>query len=613
MSAQSHFETLSVYRAAAIRMVPTDGEAQDWVGEGGGLSQSFEQLGRGTIIGVLRDPGVAEISLGDGDLLVKVFRDGSGGRLEVSWAGEAVVSEAVAIPTIDPMPVGPQFRPTPGSETDLSHGLDALHLPLYGVEDVGGDIRWFTDGQHGPGNGAMVLRATVPPLGPEGLGSAAFRRAHQVRAAYVVGAMAGGIASVEVVLAAAGAGYVGFFGAGGLPLPAIEAALERLSSEAKGPWGANLLHNPVEPGVEEGTVDLYLKHGVRRISASAYMSLSPAVVRYRLTGIELRDGRPHCPNHVFAKVSRPEVAERFLRPAPADAIQALVHKGVITAEQAEWAAHVPVAADITAEADSGGHTDHRPLPVLLPELLQLRDRIAQEEGYAARGTVPRVGAAGGLGTPKAVWGAFAMGADYVLTGSVNQATREAGTSKLVKEMLAEARFTDVATGPAPDMFEIGAKVQVLSRGSMYAQRAQRLYELYKQYGDLDALPDKERKRVEKQMFKRSLDDVWADTKAYWAERDPKQVEKAEKDPRHKLALTFRWYLGFTSRWARVGEEDRKRDYQVWCGPSMGGYNSWAEHEGVAHLERTIASVAAHLLEGAAREARQTALRLAGVV
>ncbi len=612
MSAQSHFETLSVYRAAAIRMVPTDGEPQDWVGEGGGLADAFERVGRVTLVGVLRDPGVKEVSLGDGELLVRVIREGPAGRLAVSWGEETVVSELVAIPAIDPMPVGPLFRPTPGSETDLTQGLRSLHLPLYGVEDVGGDIRWFTDGQHGPGTGAMVLRATVAPMGPESLGSAAFRRAHQVRAAYVVGAMAGGIASVEVVLAAAEAGYIGFFGAGGLPVPAVEEALKRLAAEAKGPWGANLLHNPAEPAVEEATVDLYLRYGVRRISASAYMGLSAAVVRYRLTGIELRDGRPHCPNHVFAKVSRPEVAERFLRPAPATMIQALVEQGVLSPEQAAWAAAMPIAEDVTAEADSGGHTDHRPLPVLLPEMLQLRDQISKEEGYAARGIHLRIGAAGGLGTPKAVWGAFAMGADYVLTGSVNQATKEAGTSQAVKAMLAEARFTDVASGPAPDMFEIGAKVQVLSRGSMYAQRAQRLYELYKQYGDLDAIPEKERARIEKQMFHRPLAEVWDETKAYWAQRDPAQVEKAEKDPRHKLALTFRWYLGFTSRWARMGEEERKRDYQIWCGPSMGGYNSWVESLGIAHRERTIASVAALLLEGAAGEARRVAVQLAGL-
>ena len=40
---------------------------------------------------------------------------------------------------------------------------------------------------------------------------------------------------------------------------------------------ANLLNNPHEPAVEEQTVDLYLKYCEHRISASAYMDLSPAV------------------------------------------------------------------------------------------------------------------------------------------------------------------------------------------------------------------------------------------------------------------------------------------------------------------------------------------------
>ena len=249
---------------------------------------------------------------------------------------------------------------------------------------------------------------------------------------------------------------------------------------------------------------------------------------------------------------------------------------------------------------------------LLPELLALRDRVVAEEGFAARGIEVHVGAAGGLGTPDAVWGAFALGADYVLTGSVNQATREAGTSDMVKEMLATASFTDVASGPAPDMFELGAKVQVLSRGSMYAQRAQRLYDIYKAYDSMEAIPEKDRKRIEKQMFHRPLAEVWEGTRGYWQARDPRQVEKAERDPRHKMALTFRWYLGMTSRWAREGTDGRKRDFQIWCGPSMGAFNAWAKGTELEAVEnRTIASVAQALLLGAAQVGRRSIARTLG--
>ncbi|MEQ1508507.1 MAG: PfaD family polyunsaturated fatty acid/polyketide biosynthesis protein, partial [Myxococcota bacterium] len=410
-------------------------------------------------------------------------------------------------------------------------------------------------------------------------------------------------------------GLLSFFGSGGLPLDAIEAALAKVSAEVgAGPWGFNLLHNPIEPDVEERTVDLYLKYGVKVVEASAYMGLTPAVVRFRTHGITAGpDGRVVCPNRLFAKVSRPEVAEKFLRPPPADLLEGLVGRGELTPAQAELARRIPVAEDVTAEADSGGHTDHRPLVVLVPSMLALRSRIAAEEGYKARGISLRIGAAGGLGTPSAIHAAFALGADYVLTGSVNQATIEAGTSPLAKEMLTQAGWWEVASGPAPDMFEIGAKVQVLARGSMYAQRAQRLYDLYKAYDDLDAIPASERERIEKQIFRRPLADVAADTRAYWVERDPRQVKRMDEDPHHRMALVFRWYLGMTSRWARTGDEDRKRDFQMWCGPAMGAFNEWVKGSGLEPLSaRTIPAIASALMRGAAIQLRVELARAQGL-
>ncbi|MGE1076479.1 hypothetical protein ACQJ22_28560, partial [Pseudomonas fragariae (ex Marin et al. 2024)] len=79
---------------------------------------------------------------------------------------------------------------------------------------------------------------------------------------------------------------------------------------------------------------------------------------------------------------------------------------------------------------------------------------------------------------QAVYAAFAMGAAYVCTGSINQACIEAGTSPQVKALLGRAKMDDVAMAPSADMFEIGSKVQVLKGGTMYAMRAQKLYNLY---------------------------------------------------------------------------------------------------------------------------------------
>src|SRR5206468_8042587 len=98
-------------------------------------------------------------------------------------------------------------------------------------------------------------------------------------------------------------------------------------------------------------------------------------------------------------------------------------------------------------------------------------------------------------TPAAAAAAFIMGAAYVLTGSVNQACVESGSSDVVREMLAQAEQADTAMAPAADMFEMGVKVQVLKRGTMFAMRAGKLYELYRSYPGLGALPPAERTLV----------------------------------------------------------------------------------------------------------------------
>lgn len=615
MSIAEHFDALSVYDAQAIRIAPAEGDPEDLLGDGGGLESAFDRVGQAVLVGVLRDASIKEVMLADGDLQIAVARTAAGGRLTVKWGEQGVVDEDVAIPPVRSAGQGPWFRPDPATEiSDLGKALHDIDQTLHAVTDLGGQQRLFTRGLHGRGIGQMPYAGTVRPVGPEDLGSAAFREAHGLKWAYIAGAMAGGIGSAKMVISMAQVGLIGFFGAGGVPLSAVEEAIKEVKAGVgDGAWGFNLLHNPVEPGVEDQTVDLYLKHGVPRVSASAYMGLSSAVVRYRLSGIhEGPGGRVICPNQVFAKVSRPEVAEKFLRPAPSNIVDQLVADGALSPQQADLAKRVPVAMDITAEADSGGHTDHRPLVVLLPALQRLRDALAVECGYEGVSR-PRVGVAGGLGTPASLWAAFAMGADYVLTGSVNQASLEAGTSDMAKKMLVEANFYDVASGPAPDMFEIGAKVQVLSRGSMYAQRSQRLYDLYKSYDSIEAIPKKERARIEKRIFMKSLDEVWQGTEAYWSERDPKQVERANKDGRHKMALCFRWYLGMTSRWARIGEDARKRDFQMWCGPAMGAFNQWADGTRLEPLDaRTCPAIAEALMRGAAAHARVSGARSQGI-
>ncbi|HMO58206.1 MAG TPA: hypothetical protein PKC19_12655 [Roseiflexaceae bacterium] len=79
-----------------------------------------------------------------------------------------------------------------------------------------------------------------------------------------------------------------------------------------------------------------------------------------------------------------------------------------------------------------------------------------------------------------------------------------------------------------------------------------------------------------------------------------------------MALVFRWYLGLSSRWSNAGEAGRELDYQIWCGPAIGSFNSWVRG---TYLEsaanRSVVDVAEHLMLGAAYLARIQQIRIQG--
>lgn len=497
--------------------------------------------------------------------------------------------------------------------------LEEIRRPIHVLKNPLNQQAILLDGQRHSLSQVLAEHAsnyitTLPAVYPETLGDPGFLTTHQVRFPYVVGEMANGIASAECVIAAVRSGFFGSFGAGGLMPELIEKNL-RTIHEAVGKWsgwGANLIHSPNEPALEEATVNLFLRLGLRHISASAYMSLSPAVVQFAYSGLYLDDkGEIQRPNHVLAKISRPEVARPFMLPASAELLQTLVDQGKLTAEEARLAQFLPVAEDITAEADSGGHTDRRPSPVLFPLIYDLAQQISQQQNYTS---AIRVGAAGGLGSPAAVAAAFAMGAAYVVTGSINQSAVEAGISDAAKTLLARCDMTDVEMAPAADMFELGVKLQVLKRGSLFSRRANKLYEIYSKYPSLEAIPQSEQDLLQKTIFLEPLANVWEKTKQFFTQRDPQQIIRAERDAKYQMALVFRSYLGLASRWAIKGDQAHALDYQIWCGPAMGGFNAWVAGSFLEKPEnRSIQQIGLNLLEGAAIITRAQQLRSYGLL
>ncbi len=174
----------------------------------------------------------------------------------------------------------------------------------------------------------------MPACRLEDLGDASFRLDHGLRYASCRGRWPTGSARSRSSRRWGGGDFLGIFGAAGLSLNAVEQAIDKIQHGMGDsiPYGMNLIHSPGEPELEAAVVDLYLRRRVRLVEASAFLNLTLPVVRYRVAGLARDEsGRVVATNRIIAKVSRVEVASKFMAPPPAPILRELVATGAVTA------------------------------------------------------------------------------------------------------------------------------------------------------------------------------------------------------------------------------------------------------------------------------------------
>lgn len=189
------------------------------------------------------------------------------------------------------------------------------------------------------------------------LGSENFRSDHHLKYAYVGGSMYKGIASSDMVVRLGKAGMLGYLGTGGMGSEEVEAIILKIQVELNQgqSFGMNLLCNMLHPESEREMVELFLKHKIERIEASAFTQLTPWIVLYRAKGLYRDTNESVSTRHrILAKISRPEVAEQFLKPCPEKLLLELRKQNYLTDEEVDLAKRYPVADDICVESDSGG-------------------------------------------------------------------------------------------------------------------------------------------------------------------------------------------------------------------------------------------------------------------
>lgn len=93
----------------------------------------------------------------------------------------------------------------------IRQALADLERPCFIVVTPAG-IGAVSGGTAAAGGRGLPVLGAAPPLPPHRLGAPAFRQAHGARYAYMAGAMANGIASVELVTALAREGFLASYG-----------------------------------------------------------------------------------------------------------------------------------------------------------------------------------------------------------------------------------------------------------------------------------------------------------------------------------------------------------------------------------------------------------------
>lgn len=437
------------------------------------------------------------------------------------------------------------------------------------------------------------------------LGSQTFRNRYSLRYAYVAGGMSQCISSASLVIRMGRAGMIGYLGTGGLSLAEVEKAIQTVQAELKPeqPYGANFLANHDVPAVERALMGLFLKYKVTFIEAAGFVQMTPALVLFRISGL-YRDelGNVQCRHHILAKVSRLEIAEMFMSPSPEHVLNGLLKEGVITPEQAIMAREIPMSHELCVEADCGGHTDGGIPTILLPAMLELRRRLVSHFRYREPICM---GLAGGIGMPASAAAAFAMGADFIVTGSINQCTVESGASDKVKTMLQDTGIHDMALAPAGDRFESGSRIQVLKKGVLFPMRASKLYSLYTQYGSLEEVPQVERDKLERNLFKRSFDQIWQERVALLkSQGQEREVALAQANPKVRMGQVFRWYFGYSSQLALSGSKEDVVNYQVHTGPALGAFNQWVKGTPLEPwAQRHVDEIGMKLMDAAAKHLR----------
>src|SRR5699024_12788691 len=119
--------------------------------------------------------------------------------------------------------------------------------------------------------------------------------------------------------------------------------------------------------------------------------------------------------------------------------------------------------------------------------------------------------------------------------------------------------------------EYGTQVQVLRKVLLFPPRANKLYELYKSHAALDEIDAETAEQVQRRYLKERFGEVFAELRT---SLPVEEIERAERDPQHRMALVVRWSFEHALGQALSCSSDGRVDSQLHCGRALGCCLQW---------------------------------------
>lgn len=428
----------------------------------------------------------------------------------------------------------------------------------------------------------------------QSLGSGAFRARYRLRLAYLAGSSRGA-GSVETALRLAGAGLMGVLGGSGLSPEQVAARLleTRRQLPSGAPLALALLHSPENPELEMALALTATENEVDVLEVSGFLQPRLSLLMFRFAGCAER-GEPRL---VLARVARPDVASELVAPPSSHLLEMGLREGLLSPEDARVAVHWPLVSELCADPEGGGLTGSSSWAVLLPCLKAEATRARQRHGFSGE---IFVGACGGMGSPEALAAAFFLGADFVMTTGINSCTPQSPLCPEARDLLAKVGVGDTTYAPAWETFELGGRMEVVRRGTLFAARAHKLQDIYRRGESLEALSESDRKWLEKHLLRTSIAEAWSRVQNELASVLPQALAAAADSPRLRLSLLCKWYLWSSLR-AAHGSATPSSDFAIPCDSEMGALNEWLKGTPLQPWsERHVDVLAQRLMTAAAR-------------